>query len=56
MSGPARKLPLYAKNLSAEDKKLFKGNTLKFDYDDFVAGKALEQNIFVRSGDIIIID
>jgi hypothetical protein len=36
--------------------KLFKGNTLKFDYTHFVAGKAVDQNIFVRSGDIIILD
>lgn len=34
---------------------LFKGNTLKFDYDDFLAGKKLEKNILVKAGDIIIV-
>lgn len=37
-------------------KKLFKGNTLTFDYDDFVSGKKLENNIFIQSGDIIIVN
>lgn len=35
--------------------KLFKGNTLEFDYDDFLKGKRLEKNITVKSGDIIIV-
>lgn len=34
---------------------LFKGNTLEFDYDDFLKGKKLERNISVKSGDIIIV-
>lgn len=34
---------------------LFKGNTLEFDYDDFLKGQKLEKNIFVKSGDIIIV-
>ena len=34
---------------------LFKGNTLEFDYDDFLKGKKLERNITVKSGDIIIV-
>ncbi len=34
---------------------LFKGNTLKFDYDDFLKGKALERNITIQPGDIIIV-
>lgn len=34
---------------------LFKGNTLEFDYDDFLKGKKLERNIPVNSGDIIIV-
>lgn len=32
----------------------FQGNTLKFDYDDFLAGKRLDRNIIIKSGDIII--
>lgn len=35
--------------------KLFKENTLEFDYDDFLAGKELEKNIFIKPGDIIIV-
>ncbi len=34
---------------------LFKGNTLEFDYDDFLKGKNLDKNITVKSGDIIIV-
>ena len=35
--------------------KDFQGNTLKFDYDDFLAGKQLERNIIIKSDDIIIV-
>lgn len=35
--------------------KPFKGNTLQFDYDDFLAGKNLENNILIKSGDIVIV-
>lgn len=35
------------------DRELFKGNTLKFDYDHFVSGKNLEKNIFIKPGDVI---
>ncbi len=38
------------------DKGLFKKNTLEFDYNDFVSGKGLESNIFIQSGDIIIVN
>ena len=41
--------------LKETDKALFKGNTLKFDYDDFISGKGLKNNVFIRSGDIIIV-
>lgn len=34
---------------------LFNGNTLKFDYDDFLVGRNLEKNILIKSGDIIIV-
>ena len=36
-------------------KALFEKNTLEFDYDDFVGGEKLEKNIFIQSGDIIIV-
>ncbi|MDR3090438.1 MAG: polysaccharide biosynthesis/export family protein [Desulfobulbaceae bacterium] len=35
--------------------KDFQGNTLKFDYDDFLAGKKLERNVILKSGDIVIV-
>lgn len=34
---------------------LFNGNTLRFDYDDFLSGRKLERNILIKSGDIIIV-
>lgn len=40
---------------NAGDNSLFKENTLKFDYDDFLAGKNLEYNIFIKSDDIVIV-
>ena len=41
-----------------EDSELtreFEGNTMKFDYNDFLAGKKLERNVTIKSGDIIIV-
>ncbi len=35
--------------------KLFDGNTLQFDYDDFLEGKNLEKNISIQADDIIIV-
>lgn len=35
--------------------KDFEGNTLRFDYDDFLAGKKLEKNILIKAGDIVIV-
>ncbi len=43
------------KLIKDKDKKVFKGNTLKFDYDNFLEGKRLEKNIYVQPGDIIIV-
>jgi len=40
---------------NAGDNELFNGNTLKFDYDDFLAGKKLEKNIYLKPDDIVII-
>ncbi len=36
------------------ENELFKGNTLSFDFDDFLRGKKVEKNIFIKAGDIII--
>lgn len=35
--------------------KPFDGNTLVFDYDDFLAGKNLDRNIPIKAGDTIIV-
>lgn len=43
------------RNNPVKNKELFSGNTLKFDYDDFLAGKKLERNVLVEPGDIIIV-
>lgn len=43
------------RNNPQKDRQLFKGNTLKFDYDDFLDGEKLEKNILVQAGDIIIV-
>jgi len=40
---------------NSELTKDFQGNTMKFDYDDFLAGKRLERNIIIKSDDIIIV-
>lgn len=42
--------------MKEEDKRQFEGNTLKFSYDQFLSGKALDNNVPIRSGDIIIIN
>lgn len=39
-----------------EDKTHFEGNTLKLNYDKFISGKSLDNNVLIRSGDIIIIN
>jgi len=43
------------KQIREEDKAHFDGNTLEFNYDKFVSGKALDSNVFIRSGDILIV-
>lgn len=40
---------------NAGENKLFKGNTLQFDYDEFLEGKKLDNNILIKTGDIIIV-
>lgn len=39
-----------------KDEKIFKENTLSFDYGDFLDGKQLEKNILIEPGDIIIVN
>lgn len=39
-----------------ESDELFDGNTLSFDYGDFLNGKGLEKNVLVKPGDIIIVN
>ncbi len=39
----------------AKSSAMFNGNTLKFDYDDFLDGKDLKKNVIIKSGDIIIV-
>ncbi|OGR19499.1 MAG: hypothetical protein A2X81_03315 [Desulfobacterales bacterium GWB2_56_26] len=36
--------------------ELFNGNTLSFDYGDFLDGKELEKNVLIKPGDIIIVN
>jgi polysaccharide export outer membrane protein len=43
------------RNSPKNEKKLFKGNTLEFDYGDFLNGKELERNVLLEPGDIIIV-
>lgn len=47
-------ITLVRKDAPKED-GLFEGNTLKFDYDDFLKGRNLERNILIKSGDILIV-
>lgn len=52
----SKKITVVRKQLQTTDEALFEENTLEFDYDDFVSGKNLEKNIYIRSKDIVIID
>ncbi len=51
----SKDITIVRKNLQDDDKKIFKENILEFDYDDFIKGKSLDKNIFIRSGDIIVV-
>lgn len=42
-------------NVSESQKGMFKGNSLKFDYDNFVSGKNISKNISIKSGDTVIV-
>lgn len=48
-------MTLVRNNPAEKDKGLFNGNTLKFDYDEFLAGKKLEKNMLIQPGDIVIV-
>ena len=44
------------RNNPKNDSSLFKGNTLVFDYSDFLDGEELERNVLLEPGDIIIVN
>ncbi len=48
-------ITIVRKIVKEKDKKLFRGNTLKFDYDAFLDGKNLQKNVAIQAGDIIIV-
>ena len=50
-----RETTLVREKLKSGDEKIFKGNSLRFDYEDFISGKELDRNIIIRSGDTIIV-
>ncbi len=50
-----KEITVVRQELKETDKGLFQKNKLEFDYDDFVSGKDLNNNIFIRSGDTIIV-
>ncbi len=50
-----REITVVRENLKSGDEKIFKGNSLRFDYEDFISGKELNRNISIRSGDTIIV-
>ena len=50
-----KEITVVRQELKETDKALFQKNKLEFDYDDFVSGKDLVKNIFIRSGDTIIV-
>lgn len=51
-----RKVTVVREKIKDEDTSLFRGNTLVFDYDDFISGKSLSNNISIKANDIIIVD
>ena len=50
-----RKATVVRKDIRMSDKKHFEGNTLEFDYGDFVTGEKIERNIYLRSEDFVIV-
>ncbi len=51
-----RNITLIRKEIQERDQNLFKGNTLKFSYDDFVTGKNIESDIPIRPGDYLMVN
>ncbi len=51
-----REVTIVRETVKETEQDLFKGNTLSFDYDDFISGKNLQKNITIRSGDIVIVN
>jgi polysaccharide biosynthesis/export protein len=51
-----RNITLIRKDVQERDQDLFKGNTLKFSYDDFVSGKNIASDIPVRPGDYLVVN
>lgn len=52
----SRKVTVVREKIKEENQSLFKKNTLVFDYDDFISGKSLSKNVFIKANDIIIVD
>jgi polysaccharide export outer membrane protein len=50
------KITVIREQLRPGDEKLFNGNILEFDYDRFISGRDLQKNVFLRSGDIIVVN
>jgi polysaccharide export outer membrane protein len=50
-----KEITVVRENVKKGDEQLFKGNSLLFDYDDFISGKDLLKNISIRSGDTIVV-
>ncbi len=51
-----RNITVIRKEIQDRDQENFRGNTLKFSYDDFISGKSIESNIFIRPGDYLIVN
>lgn len=51
----AKNIVTLVRNNPQTNKNLFSGNTLSFDYGDFLEGENLERNITVEPNDIIIV-
>lgn len=50
-----KNITVVRETVSDSDKGIFKGNSLKFDYDNFVSGKDIGKNISIKSGDTVIV-
>ena len=48
-------LTLVREKVGGQGSEFFKGNNMEFDYDRFISGKDIGRNIYIRSGDIVIV-